>query len=511
MKLFVEKHADKITGTISCFDRLLFKGYLPLRWPEAMEGFIAGNGLRIKDFKHFVRDKAEKLKEHAKALAEKSRQPYMHLSHRVSSKEDLAKAIAARDKVTEGLVCVMTAVEACQSFKIAYGKNRPKIQNARRKCLCIYFYFIDRELGFLHVRIQTWFPFTVQVCLNGHNWLARKLDRHGICYKQLDNAFLSIEDHKRAQRFADRFVNMKWPRILTRLARRVNPLMRNVLKKMDYYWVTDQAEHATDILFRNRISLKDLYEKLVKHATHCFSAEDVMTFLGKKLNGNFAGEIINDYKKRWPGVRVKHRMKENWIKMYDKFGCVLRIETVINNPYGFKILRNGIRKGQQYFGWYPMAKGVSNLYRYAEVSRSANMRYLNALAQVDDPTEARRELQRLARTIRRNDRPYRGFNPASEDDVTLFDAVLRGEHFIQGFRNHDIRGRLFKSTENVRESRRQSAYVSRLLKRLHVHGLIAKIPRSRRWRATERGQKLISTVLIFHHEKYMATFISKAS
>jgi len=498
---FIDEHQAAITGTISCFDRILFKGHLPLGWSDAMEGFISRQGLRIKDFGRFVSIQSERIKQHAKDMADRTGRPYIYLSGPVR-KEERARAIAQRDKITEGLVCILAAVEGCQSFKIAYGHRRPKIVPARRKCLCLYFYFVDREFGFLHVRIATWFPFTVQVCLNGHDWVARKMDHHGIRYRKLDNAFLSIDDPRRAQRLADRFAQRNWPRVLTAFARRVNPLMKNLLRGMNYYWVTEQAEFATDVMFQSPTALAGLYENLLKYATHCFGAEDVMTFLGRKLNGNFAGDIGNHYKKRWPGARVRHRMKNNGMKMYDKHGSVLRIETVINRPYEFKVWRRGIRHGEQVTGWYPMAKRVTNLARYAEVSLAANRRYLDALAVVDDPTPAREKLRRLACRVRKDGRSYRGFNPAAAEDIQLFAAIMRGEHAINGFRNRDIRDQLFKSTRHSEDTVRHSARVSRLLKRLHVHRLIAKIPRSRRWRVTSTGYSVMATLLILHHEQY---------
>lgn len=506
MKTFLEKYGDRITGTISCFDRLLFKGYLPLTWPKAMEKLIAREGLKIKDFKDFVQSCSQQLKDHAKAVAEESDRSYLHLTGPVR-KEDLARDIAERDKITEGLVCILSVVESCQSFAVMPAEGRPKIVNRGRKCLCLYYYFLDRELGLVHVRLQTWFPFTVQIYLNGHDWLAGKLERHGIDFHKHENSFVWIDDIKRAQRFANALVKKKWPRILSAFARRVNPLMKGLLKGMGYYWVTDQAEYATDILFRSRGVLKDLYEKLLERATLRFSAEDVMTFLGRKLNGNFKGEIQGDLKKkRWPGARVKHRIKGNWIKMYDKHGCKLRVETVINRAYEFKVRRLGVRKGERVLGWFPMAKGVSNLYRYAEVSLSANERYLNALANFEDPSEGRLELRKLAQPKRTGGRSYRGFNPAAEDDIALFESVLRGEHAIQGFRNADIRCRILKESREIRQRRRQSAYVSRLLKRLHVHGLIAKIPRSRRWRITSRGHQVLGAALEFHHAGFFDRF-----
>jgi hypothetical protein len=203
LERFVNKHGDKVTGTIMCFDRVMFKGHLPLGWGEAMERLLARHGQRIKDFGRFVQEQSEGVKQQAMALAQAAGRPYVYLQRRVR-KEDEAKSIASRDGIQEGLVCVLAAVEPCNTFKVAYGEGRPQLVSAPRKCLCLYFYWIDRELGWMHVRIQTWFPLTIQVCINGHDWLARKFDYHGIRYERLDNCFRWIEDLPRAQRFADR-------------------------------------------------------------------------------------------------------------------------------------------------------------------------------------------------------------------------------------------------------------------------------------------------------------------
>jgi hypothetical protein len=357
----------------------------------------------------------------------------------------------------------------------------------------------------MHVRIQSWFPFTVQICLNGHEWLARKMKRHHIDFRKIDNAFTWVAQPERTQRFADKFPALDWPGILSGFARKVNPLLGTLICNMDYYWVTDQAEFATDLIFKTPKDLKCLYAKLLEHGTLCFGAEDVMTFLGRKLHGHFKGEVISDFKKRWPGARIKHRMKNNWIKMYDKHGLLLRIETVINDPKEFKVRRRSICKGKPQMAWLPMAKGVANLYKYAEVSLAANQRYLDALAVVDDPSTACQLLCQCTRSIRKGSRSYRGFNPAAEDDIRLFSAVMRGEHAIRGFRNRDIRRVLFPLSLEKKIQRRHSAAVSRLLKRLHVHGIIAKIPRTRRWKITTKGQQFMSMAIKHHHRFYPQT------
>jgi hypothetical protein len=341
-----------------------------------------------------------------------------------------------------------------------------------------------------------------QIYVNGHEWLARTMDHHGIKYRKLDNAFLWIGDPQRAQRFSNRFAKNNWLRILDVFAKRFNPLLKDLFKSMGYYWIVEQAEFATDVMFTDRATLKPLYQELLNHATLCFSAEDVLSFLGRKLHGRLEGEVLNGYKNRWPGARVKHRMKENGIKMYDKHGSVLRIETVINRPYEFRVRRRGRRNGQEVTGWFPMAKGVANLYRYAEVSLAANARYLDALAAVNDPSKAQQHLNKLGRSVYRNGKSYRGFNPVAQFDLHLFVSVLRGEHAIMGFRNQDIRLKLFPQTKDSQAIRRLSSRVSRLLKLLHVHKLIAKIPRSRRWRVTSIGQAIMSMFIKLHHHNY---------
>lgn len=511
MDQFIVKHRDKITGMISCFDRILFKGYLPISSPESMEGFLNRHGVLLKDFKRFASLCSDGIKEHGMALTRRAGRPFIYLNSPIR-KEERAREIVHRDGITHGLVCVFSIVEACQSFKLKYGEGKPRLAASSPRCLCLYFYYVDREFGFLHIRIQTWFPFTVQVYLNGHEWLARKLTQHGIGNVPVDNAFVRLDDCGRAQRFSDRFVRKDFPRILEAFARKVNPLLNDLLQDMAHYWVIDQAEYATDVLFQDRAVLKDLYQKLLRHATVCFSAEDVLTFLGRKLNGNFQGEVLNSMKKRWPGARVKHRMKANWIKMYDKHGCVLRIETVINHPYEFRVRREGKRHGRWGMAWYPMAKRVSNLYRYAEVCLSANRAYRDALAVVDDPAQAYRLLHQVCEPVTKNGRRRRGLNPLRKDDVALFAAALRGEHFIHGFRNRDLAAHLNLScAQDSHQRKPHSARITRLIQLLHAHHLIAKIPRSRRYRLTLRGATLMSAAVYLYNHDFPNAITKKAA
>jgi hypothetical protein len=329
--------------------------------------------------------------------------------------------------------------------------------------------------------------------MNGHEWLERQLIAKGIGHVKDGNCFSTIDDFEKAQALSAGFEKEDWPVVLAELATRVNPLLKTSLKGMHYYWVCDQMEYATDIVFKK--SFPELYGKLLNHSIVRMGARDILTFLGKVFDGRFKGRQQNHCRPRQPGARVKHWMKKNWIKMYNKNSTVLRVETVINHPYDFRIYRSGRRSGRTIHGWFPMSKCVANLYRYVEICLGANRRYLDALSSVDDPGPSRRELKELGQRVIRNGRPVSGFNPARPETVKLFTAVLNGDYIIQGFRNADIRESLFGTRVSSTRKKRLSAKVCRLFKKLHTRGLIAKIPHSRRWRITNKGLRVLGPLV----------------
>ena len=280
--------------------------------------------------------------------------------------------------------------------------------------------------------------------------------------------------------------------------------------------MTAQCEYSTDVLFKSPSDLKELYPRLISHSTMCFGAKEVMSFLGRSLSGRFRGEQVNDltdrFKYRLPGVRIKHRMQRNWLKMYDKAGSVLRVEMVINDPEAFRVRRQVKREGESVTQWVPMRKGVANLFRYRDVSMAANSRYLEALTVVDDPAPALRNLDRICERKRtRRGKSVRAFNPLAREDRQLFEALLGGEHQIRGFSNRDVRGRLteLKAIATKGKTAQQlSAVVSRLFNRLHLYGLIAKVPRSRRWRMTKVGLRVFASAIRIREQLFPDAYLA---
>jgi len=460
---FVTKFTSLIVAVLSCFDRVIFKGYLPLTNAKALEGFV-DHVLKIRrcDFMAFAANQSDTLVEHAQRLAQEAGADYRYLQgfHR---KEKLVDEILRQRPIFEGLICVLCCMECCPSFQLVSGKDRPRLVNKRRQQRVLYFDFLDPELGLIYIRLTTWFPFTVQVHVNGHSWLEKQMLKHRLGFNLQDNAFTALDDPQAAQELADSFAQLNWAKILNRLVRPVHPLMNERwFRSFSYYWVVDQAEYSTDLIFTSRKALAGLYPRLLDHAAVNFSANDILSFLGRRLHPRFDGEVLTDCQKgRWPGARIKHRMKNNWLKMYDKFGWVLRIETVINNPYELRVRRWRTRDGHREMVWCPMNKSVINLYRYRQVALAANRRYLDALAVVDDPTPAYRQVEELTEPVVVSGRSHAGFNPASPGDVRWFQAVLDGDHLLRGFRNADIRAAWYGSTAEAGERRRQSHAVGR--------------------------------------------------
>ncbi len=496
---FLTKFASLISWALSCFDRVIFKGYLPISRLDQFQRFLdAVLKIRRADFlKVYGPRWSERLVEHAKNLAQTAHRPWQYVAGHID-KDAWAKQQLAQMPLREGLVGVLCVMEACPTFKLVPAQDRPSFVMRPVPQRVLYYYFLDRDLGLMHVRLQTWAPFTCQVYANGHDFVARQLHKKGSPFSQVDNAFVHLGDAALAQRSANRFAKLPWPKILERYARHVNPLLRAELQGLSHYWVIDQAEYATDVGFASKHALAGLFGRLLAFALLTFSPKKIFCYLGRKWHERFDGEVQTHYRSvRQPGACLKHSLKRNWLKMYDKLGLLLRVETVINQPGEFKVLRDcRHRDGTTTLGWFALCKGVGNMHHYQSHALACNRRYLAALAAVDDPTPGYDALQELTEPQRQQGRSYAGFNPARQQETRLFAALLAGDHIAQGFRNRDIRLALFgEGRQTSQRQRRHSAAVGRLLKRLQVRGLVAKVPRSRRWRVTEKGRRVLGDTL----------------
>jgi hypothetical protein len=495
---FVAKFASLISWDLSCFDRVIFKGHLPFGYASKFAAFVDYElKMRRADFMRVVAPAwSEHLVEHGKAYAKKHDRLYEYYQGDID-KDAWAKEQWHKQLGSDGLIGVLCVMESCPTFKLAHGEGRPCFVSKKVPQRVLYYYFWDKDLGLLHVRLQTWAPFTCQIYVNGHDYVMQKMTQRGLGFEKIDNAFVRLDDPKQAQRIAHRFAELPWPKILEKYARLVNPLLHKELKNLSHYWVIDQAEFATDLSFTSKHALAGLFVRLLEYALLTFSPKKIFQYLGRKWHERFDGEVQTWYKtEREPGACLKHYLKKNWLKMYDKLGLLVRVETVINQPGEFKVFREcQHRDGSTSKKWLGMCKGVGNLHHYQRHALACNQRYLEALTPVADPTPGYDDLKTLTEPKRQQGRSSAGFNPAREEDSWLFAAVLAGDHIGKGFRNQDIRQALYGNARDKKRRHRQSATIGRLLHRLHVRGLVRKVAHTRLWRATERGRRIMGDTL----------------
>lgn len=506
MQQFIKNHQDDVMGVLSGFDRIRFRG--TQRWlatERGMMSFLWKVQVKLLQFKKYSMKLTQVLKEHVEALAKQSGRPSTYLYSSAVSKEDLARQLARDDRITEGLIGVWRCVEPCFSYQVGPNAQTKRWELRRRwvKCSHYYLYFIDPDFGFGHLRLQTWFPFNIHVNLNGREWLCRELDRQGIGYVRRANCVAAVENFARAQRILDLQVTADWQGILNRLAKWAFPLHQQLLdgEPLHYYWSADDTEWASDVLFRAPKRLAKLYPHLLRQAMQTFSSGDVLRFLGQKttasgdVHGRFAGEVLTELRRRPEGVRIKHRLGFNSIKMYDKQGSVLRVETTITHPRDIKVYRRLEGEPDGELKWRRLRKGVCDLPRRVQVSQASNVRYYDALAATEEATPLGELASRVCRSVTWQGRSVRGLRPLEAEDRALLETVMRGEFAINGFRNGDLREALFGPAPDDASRRRQSANITRRLRILRAHRLIKKVPTTHRYVLTQKGRCTITAFL----------------
>lgn len=504
MNTILEQYADKINGTFSFFDRMIIKGHIfQFFSTSGKKYFLSEQNVLLKDFSSYANHVTEELVASVEKMTSSQGRPLIYLSSAKSSKEQMALSVQKKNPVTEGLICTLSVVEYCQTLQpLKNDKGMLYLANVNRKCKYYYFYYLDKKFGFMHVKLQTWFPFLIQVYINGRELMKTVLDENEISYKMYDNSFFEISDIPKAQELADKFDSKSLCRQLDFFAHRVNPYLDTIEKVFHtgYHWCVDQCEYATDVMFKSREALEDIYPSLVGHAFYDFKCTDIFSFLGRKLDAKFLGESVSDYRKRPEGWRIKFKMKSNSIKMYDKFSC-LRIEMTINDPKDFKVYKEvHHRDGTTSKRWTPMGKSIANLYRYAEISKAANKRFLDSMHDIVPQQSLEKEVNAVCKRKTVNGKPVTGFNVWAPDTFLLFETISNGNYLIKGFTNLEIRketGRM-DSTGKVTERNR----MSRTLSKLRAHGLIKKVPHSRRYLVSDKGRRVMGALIETKRKTY---------
>jgi len=486
-QLLSEKYNDALDGILNCYDRIVVTGNLsPLCYPQGMTRYLYIHGIRIFDYAQFAKPLTDRIRANAEEIAQANGLEIEFIRKKNFRKENRIQKILEKRGHHPGLVHIFSAMERCNSYQPWHDKATHKtfVKRDGGKCLHYYFYFIDEELGLCYLRVPTWCPFRLQFYFNGHNWLAGQLKAHDVSFEMLENAFTHIADYDLANRLAAQFDVARLQAKLDRFAQLYCPVAQTL--DLAYQWSIMQAEYATDLVFKRQTDLQAFYPHLLETLILAVKPADVATFLGRKLHGNYQGELGNRFNIRLLGTRIKHQMGSASIKMYDKFGLILRIEVTVNDVTFFKQYREvHHRNGESTTQWAKMKKTIYSLPALQETLLAANRRYLKFISEVATPEVGVTKLHRLAETVKEQHHRYKGFNLFSEEDTCLFRTLLRGEFSISGFTNQDLRQHTDKN----------SGQITRLLKRLRVHGLIKKAGRCYKYYLTELGRQVVAMAL----------------
>lgn len=481
----LERYRDRIAGVLTCYDRIVITGTLPgACYANGMTSFLNAKHIRIFDYPRFAEPLRDRIRASAEKLAMAAGAKVEYIARAHIRKEDVVAAVIASRGDHPGLVHVISAMEACSSYRSWHNKEtgHTYLKPTPGKCLHYYFYYIDADLGLVYLRVPTWCPFRLQFYCNGHSWLARQLMKAGIDYVMADNAFIRIDDWEKAQQLANSLSPDVLHRILDRYAKKCCPVLD--VFGQTYHWSLMQVECSTDLAFRSEATMKPLYAAISREAILSVKAEQVMNFLGKKLTPQLAQELDSRLSTRIEGTCIKHRLGKNSVKMYDKFRRVLRIETTTNDVSFFEHHRKvEHRDGHATRELAAVKKSIYSLIDLREILLGCNRRYLEYLSALDDFSAGSRRLDKLTMPKEVNGHRVKGFNFFDKTEHSLLCSLQRPQFNIRGVRRADLKPFLPSLS---------AASITRYLRRLRDFGLIKKVAGTYRYYLTRLGRSAIA-------------------
>lgn len=506
MRSFLSRFGALISFVLSGFDRLRLCGDSRLlNHARGVQSYCWQQGILFKDFPGHAAALTKTLRD--QSIQQLGDVPLKHLDSPDIDKEAVALELARQHGRTQGRIALITCQEAGLTYRVR--KNPDGLVEPRKektRCSHYYHYFLHEQLGLCYVRIQTWFPFSVRVGLNGRRWLAQQLRNRGVAFQQRDNLITQVDDVELAQHLLDEQKQVNWPDVLRDLVRPIHPLWDYLhdRARTPFYWMTEQSEWASDFVFHRPDDLAVWYPRFVQHGILNLSCKDVMRYLGKKVPdngyGTLSGETKIDLRTRADGTRLKFWYNTNALKFYDKEKVALRVETTINSPKEYKVFR--AKEGEAEDApksWQHLRKGVADLPRRAAVADAANNRLAESLASIAEPGTLGDLLKPLGQPVVKDGRRLaRALNPLTGADGELLRAMAQGDYLINGFRNRDLRQSLRGDCQDAQERRRQSAQITRLLAIVKTHGLIMKVQKTHRYQLTAQGRRIVTALHSAH-------------
>lgn len=503
MKQLIKYFGDSIIGVSSGFDRIVFQGMIrPVMYPEGAMGFFDRRRILFKDARNWVTEQTEKLVSTVQEWSKREcGEGIEYLASTKTRKESVARERQQKKGITVGLIGTWSCVEACGSYHLIPAKGAPRLRYVQTRCKHLYLYLDHEDYGFMSIRIQTWFPYRIQIAMNGREWLARQLGKAGIGFGRHGNKILQVDDYSAMQPLLDQQLRTNWCSLLNSFVPIAFPTFSSTLgPDLCYSWYMWQSEWASDFMFKNQADLDNIMSAAVRNAFIGGHPERILHWFGHPLkkNGqprsNFGGSLKSTILKLDEGYCIRHWSGSNSVKMYNELNN-LRVESTVNNPYAFLVYRH--KQGENKDAdkkLRPIRKGVADIALRAQASQSINNRFADHVASTRSSQPFRTVLASVTQRKRKRGRSVRALVPTGKD-LALLTAIADPRFTVTGFRNKDLRELLADNERYVGKTEKQrSGMTTRAIRLLRDHGVIRRLPKARRYQLTANGRQLVTAL-----------------
>lgn len=467
---------DHVTLEVESLDRLYLNGYIgTLATCGGLVNFMREQLGKPIPSPALLGQISENFRQAVKAIAQRDSIP-VHQFDPKEKKDHFANRVRQQRGMRDGIVFIGVAQEKAQAFQ--GRKVNGQFQFTRDKTVYVnhyYCYIDDADFGPLFIKVCSYAPWATKLCLNGHEWAKRQLDKQGIDYQALDNGFLSCADPKRLQEICDSLGPEQIEGVFRKWLQRIPLPLRPQDRAAGYDWSLSmwQVEVSLTQIFDRPLRGREFFEEIIRDNLDLGRPDRVQLVferaVTKKTAGQFRTRVIQDGVH--PSLHISYKNFD--LKQYFKEGRGCRTEGTFRNPHDF-----GVNKGR------------SNLPYLQKIGREINRRLLEVERVSHNSGLSGDSIQRVVQpTVTQDGEKAPALKFGQPRVMALLVALTLFHHLIDGFHNRDLRAHMVDLL-GVSSEQYTPSQMSYDLRRLRLKGLIFRPPKSHRYFLTPYGWKL---------------------
>jgi len=458
-----------VTLEVECLDRLYLNGYIgPLATAGGLVTFMREQLHKPIPSPVVLGQITEKFRDGVKAMAERQHIPVYQFDHK-ERKDEVANQIRQQRGVCDGIVFIGVAQEKAQAFQ---GKKiNGQFQFTRDKTVYVnhyYFYIDDADFGPVFIKVCSYAPWGIKLCLNGHEWAKRQLEKKGITYQALDNGFLSCAEPNKLQEICDSLGPEQIERLFRKWLQRIPLPLRPEDRAAGYDWSLSiwQMEVSLTQIFDRPLRGREFFEEILRDNLDLGRPDRVQLIFDrvvtKKTPGQFRTRVIQDGVH--PSLHIDYKNFD--LKQYFKEGRGCRTEGTFRNPNDFGV-----------------NKGLSNLPYLQKIGREINRRLLEVERVSHNSGLSGDSIQRVVQpTVTEDGEKAPALKFGQPRVMALFMALTLFHHL-------DLRA-LVVDLLGVSSQEYTASQMTYDLRRLRLKGLIFRPPKTHRYFLTPHGWKI---------------------